>query len=514
MEMKRLPSLSAALLFLALPLIPAAQARQNIVIGEISVRYDHQERDYEHPSVQAGETDPAQPVVVVLEDRRGDRQRYIVAPRIRLSSTGPADYLEFTWAPALNYDHLYESTDLDQDLGLRLGRDLNRQWSIRLDERFFLGDDPYLADQLSTALIVPETGEMVEPEAQDGSGSNSDQLTENYGRRRYWRNNLDLATEYRYGPDRKATLALTYAALRNDSGEQTTGYTDYDRYTGRLSVSHRLNRHWRGEGEVRYTRGLFDDPQLVVLAPDDRSVTGTASDDLEEGLLRLRAGYDSTPHLHLFSEYWYQQTDYDAALRRDYSIHNLAVGLEYDFLTRFHLVLSGGPSWGSFENSPTEQDYNFSGSLTYDFTHGSLTLSGDKGYDQENFDGRRSGLTDYWDTGLSMEYRLRRDLSLNLSVNYRDNRRLQVPAVSSVVVDQETLEELAGGDPDLGRVEYTEKDTDAGFSLAYTFLRWYTVVGGYRYFKHDTDSEILGGGSYDEHRFFVQVIASREMWRW
>lgn len=503
----------------------AAVARQNIVVGELSVRYDHQERSYDQgPVTQVEGQDPDQPVVVVIEDRRGDRQRYIVAPRLTFSSTGQADFLEFTWAPGLNYDHLYESTYVDQDARLRMGRDLSRQWSVEMSDSFFFGDDPLLGNELRTALIIPATGEQVDPQAtaEDGTASD-DNLTEIYGRRRYWRNTLDLSTDYDYGPDRTVRGRYTYGVLRNDNNTGSGSYTDYDKHTGALSIEHRFDRRWSGEGEVRFTRGLFDDSTLVVVQPsadtadatDSQTSTLGGSDDLREYYLRVHGGYDYSPRLHLFTEYWLQRTDYDVDLRRDYQVNNIAAGLEWDFLSRFHLSLSGGPSWGSFENSPTETDYNFNGSLRYDLQHGVLTLSGEKGYDQQNFDGRRSGLTDFWDVGLSLDYRFSQSLSLNLSGSYRDNRRLQLPAVNTtVVVDPEALADQAADDPSFDRIEYTERDTNAGFSLSYMFWRWYTLSGGYRYFNHDTDNQALGGGSYDEHRFFIQLSASRELLRW
>jgi hypothetical protein len=217
----------------------SAEARQNIVIGEISVRYDYQERNYddsglvaERPDGDGGEIVAADvvdtvtgPTVIVLEDRRGDRQSYFLTPRFTFSSTGISDVFEMTYAPSLNYDHLFETTDLDHDFGLRAERNLTRNWLISLNNRFFKGDDPYRENELRTAVIIPETGEIVPEEPVVGSpGEEADvTLTERFGRRRFWTNTLDVLTDYDYGNDRQVSGGYTFDVLRNDDSDTVGG---------------------------------------------------------------------------------------------------------------------------------------------------------------------------------------------------------------------------------------------------------------------------------------------------
>jgi len=526
----------------------SAEARQNIVIGEISVRYDHQERNYddsglvaERPDgdggeiVAAGVGDAATgPTVIILEDLRGDRQRYLLTPRLTFSSIGMSDVFEMTYAPSLDYDHLYETTEVDHDFGLRVERNFTRNWLISLNNRFFLGDDPYREDELRTAVIMPETGELVTEEPVVGSpGEESDgTLTEVYGRRRYWTNTLDLLTDYDYGNDRQVSVGYTFDVLRDDS-DTVGGYTDYDRHIGLLGLDHRFNRKWRAEGDAWYTRGLFDEPEIIVVTPVTEDtpaeedtlieeetvqvdrVAGTGSDDLTEYYFRARGVYDTSPHLHFFTEYSFLATDYDRALLEDYQVNNIALGVDYDINSRLHVTLSGGPSWGSFENSPTESDYNAYAGLTWDYLHGRLTFYADKGYDQENFNGRRSGLTDFWRTGVALDYQLTQDLTATFSASYRDNRRLEYPSAETVVIIDDGTAPVDPLPPEeFDRVEYTEKDYDAGLALTYTFLRWYALSGGYRYYNHDSDLLEGGTGSYDEHRAFIQLAVSKELFRW
>lgn len=516
--------------------VNTAYGRQNILIGEISVRYDHQERTYndsglvvESPDDEGGEIvagdvgdTPEGATVIVLEDRRGDRQSYILAPRLTCSSTGINDVFEVTYAPGLNYDHLSETTDLDHDFGLLVERDFTRNWLISLNNRFFLGDDPVRGEEFRTAVIVPETGEPVveDPAVGAPAGDSEEGLTEQLGRRRYWTNDLNLTTDYDYGADRTVSGGYTFAVLRNDDSDSVGGYTDYDRHTGVLALNHRFNQRWSAFSEARYSKGLFDEPDVFVVTPEDGEdaqvdqITGTGSDDLTDYNFSLRGGYDTSPHLHWFTEYNYLKTDYDAAIREDYQVNNVALGVDYDINQRLHVTLSGGPSWGSFENSPTESDYNAYAGLTWDYMHGALTFFADKGYDQSNFDGRRSGLTDFWRTGVALDYQLTQALTATVSASYRDNRRLQYPTPQTIIVVDDGQPVEPPPEEEFDRIEYTEKDYDAGFSLAYTFLRWYTVSGGYRYYDHDSDLAEGGTGSYDEHRAFIQLSISKELLRW
>ena len=474
----------------------------------------------------------ATPQVVILEDRRGDRRRFIVSPRLTLSSTGVDNLLEVTAAPGLNYDDIYATTDLDWDLGLRAEQSIGRSWLITLNDRFFLGDDPVLGEELRTAVIVPETGEVVPEEPTVGvpAESNDDTLTEQFGRRRYWQNDLDLLTRYTYGQDSDVGLGYTYGMLRNDE-DDVGGYTEYDRHTGILTLGHRFNGKWRAEGEIRYSRGLFDEPEIVVVTPpeddtadipseDDNDITidqlsDVGSQDLREYNFRGLVNYEYDPHLLLFTSYRYLRTDYDAALRQDYGVNEIALGLDYDITQRLHVTLSGGPSFGSFENSPTETDYNAYAGLIWDYQQGTFTVYGEKRYDQSNFDGRRSGLTDSWRTGIAFDYQLTQNLALTCSASYEDDDRLQYPIPNTIVI-VDTGQPLPDEPPaaELDRPDYNEKFYDAGLTLSYTFLRWYTVSGGYRYYKHDTDLIEDNTGNYDEHRIFVTLSVFQELFRW
>ena len=528
-----------------------AEARQNIVVGDLSIRYDYQDRTYDKsgpvtvipvaPDEEAvvDETTTANssaaPAAIIVDDREGDRRSFIVSPRLTFTSTGITDLVELSYAPGVNYDDIDGTTDIDHDLALRLEKNISRNWLVTLDNTFFLGDDPVRQEEERAAASEPDPGseETKTPAAQTEQG-----LTEQYGRRRYWTNTLEAGTEYEYGRERNLELSYTYDVLRNDS-DSAGGYSEYDRHSGDVLVKHRFNAKWSAEGELNYSKGLFDNTDVYVVSPplpaDEQEaepvdpaqqpdaqppeitpVPLNYSQDLDEYDFRLRGGYDYSSRLHSFVEYSFLATDYASPLQNNYRVNNLSLGCDYDLAQHWHISLSGGPSWGSFDNSSTQTDYNAEGTLTWDFQHGSATLYVDKFYDQSNFDGRRSGLTDTWQTGLSADYQLTESLQATFSVNYTNNRRLEYPVPETVViVDDGQDQDLTDVPPEeFGRILYREKDYDAGFSLNYSFWRWYTVSGGYRYYRHDSDLTDSGVDSYHEHRAYIVLSYSREMLRW
>jgi len=524
-----------------------ATARQNIVVGELSIRYDHQDRTYDRegaltvvpvaPGEEAVVDDNASattplPAPIILDDRQGDRRNLIVSPRLTFTSTGINDLFELTYAPGVNYDDIDGTTDVDHDFGLRLEKNIKRNWLITLNDTFFLGDDPVRQQQEQADSVESATAD--EEAAVNSPAEQSDQgLTEVYGRRRYWTNTLEVSTQYGYGLDRTVELTYSYDVLRNDS-DVAGGYSEYDRHAGDLLLAHRFSAKWSAEGELNYSKGIFGNSEVYVVAadqaeqePDSEEAVNDVetpeitpvplnySQDLDEYDARIRGIYNYSPRLQTFTEYSFLATDYASPLQNNYRVHNVAIGFDYDFSQHWHITLSGGPSWGSFDNSATETDYNAHGGLTWQFLHGSTTLFLDKYYDQSNFDGRRSGLTDTWKTGISADYQVSKSLSATVSASYTNNRRLEYPVPETMVVigdiensaDEMTQEEF-------GRILFKEKDYDAGFSLNYSFWRWYTISSGYRYYKHDSDLSDDGADSYHEHRIFIALTYSKELFRW
>jgi hypothetical protein len=55
----------------------------------------------------------------------------------------------------------------------------------------------------------------------------------------------------------------------------------------------------------------------------------------------------------------------------------------------------------------------------------------------------------------------------------------------------------------------TEETYDAGLTVRYGFLRYYTLAASYRYTDYTAP-----GDEYDEHRVLVTLTAAQEIFRW
>ncbi len=468
-------------------------ARQNIVSAEISARYDYQERDYDEVSEA-----PADQGRTVHTDRQGDERNYIVSPRVSFSSSGESDVFQLTVAPALNYDDIYGTTDLDWDFRIQEEKQLTQNWSLNVEDNYFLGDDPDRQDELQGEEISPGGIQIQELEVVGAPGEDDNvELTRRYGRTRYWTNDFLIGTQYGYAEDSIVGIGYGYGVLRNDGDEDV--YTEYDRNDIWAELSYRFNPKWRVENSIRYSRGTFDTPVTVnPVEPEDNN-------DLDEYDAQVRLNYYSTPHLQYFTEYRYLAADYDVSDTDDYTLHELRVGVDYDYSPRLSFTFSGGPAIGSYDNSSTDTSYVAYGGLRWAVERGDFTLGAGKGFSQNDFDGRGSGLTDYWSTGAAFNYQLSESFHLTLSADYDNYDRMQI-ADRDGIAPVET--------PEFGSTAYTEEAYSAGIQLTYIFARWYQLSGGYRYTKNESDLQYDYTGNYEEDQFFIELSWGKEVFRW
>ena len=201
-----------ALLALAGLLLPGTTwARQNIAIGELSVGYDYQERNYnqEEPANPAtpepidspepadsplttgstestastestqSTTESAQstqiPTPTLSNPREGDTRSLFVTPRIRVSSKGATDLVEFTYGPTFTWDEVDNSDNVGHDLSLNAEKNLSPRWLVRATDSFYYGEDTVADYQRRSGDIVP-TSEAPAPEA-DGGDQNTEPHT-------------------------------------------------------------------------------------------------------------------------------------------------------------------------------------------------------------------------------------------------------------------------------------------------------------------------------------------------
>jgi len=537
----------------------SAYSRQNIVIGSVSVAYDFAERKYdvnddevatvvtvpidqnadtstsEEESVEAAELGPNETDV-------GDANRLIISPRISVSSRGINDLLEFTYAPSfpfLTFDEYNNQDSVGHNFNLIGEKSFTKNWGFNVSDNYYYGYDSLEDAALSNSAIIPGTDETedeqtVGAEQVDGT---SQSLSEKNGRREYWRNTFNIGTDYTYAQDSVVGLGYTFGVLRNLSDDDN-GYQDYDRHATTGQLSYRINRYWKMETQVGYVKGIYEPTEVTFIQPEiiqvpvenednelDENVAEEENeseiefeeqtvfnqseeefnDDLEEYQFLFRVNYDWRTRDRLFSSYSFNATDYESFAREDAALHDITLGWSHDFTRAFQMTLSGGPSFATYENRSTDTGYNAYAGLIWNYhQHTTLSANSSYGWDFNNFDGDRTGLSETWLSSLDYSYQFSPRLSLSFSTSYKRSNN-EEPLATTVLLDLEG-EDTASDDIS----EYIEESYDAGVTLSYNFLRWYTVSATYRYADYQSEND----RDYDEHRVYLTLSASKELFRW
>jgi len=98
-----------------------------------------------------------------------------------------------------------------------------------------------------------------------------------------------------------------------------------------------------------------------------------------------------------------------------------------------------------------------------------------------------------------------------LWINYRDEKQESIlyglannpeTEVSGGVINDETIREES---------VFSRKTYEAGTSLKYSFLQWYTASLKYTFRQQDSEEV---NDSYDEHRVFLSLSVEKELLRW
>lgn len=451
-----------------------AWSRQSILIGELSIGYDFQERNYKQEAAASNE---------------GDTRNLFASPRVRFSSRDVSDLLELTYAPTFNYDDIEHRDFVGHDLSLLAEKNISREWLVRATDSYFKGEDTVSDYAGQQSAIIP--GEVTPVPTAPGVSQPTEsarQLSDRYGRRKYWRNDLGMNTDYTYAQDSVVGVGYNYGVLRNNNDDGYYGGSDYDRHEGIGRLSYRFNTQWQALTEVSYVRGLYD-------APYSTDPLYSTDDDLTEYHGMVRVNYGWRPHDIFFGRYAYSETVYDDDARINSTIHDFTVGWDHDFSRRLRMTVSGGPSLVTFEEGDDETGWNGYAGLTWDFQHATLSAHTSYNYEFDNFDGLQTGLSKVWNSGMEYLYRFTPQLTTTLTANYE--RSDNDGASGAFVVN------------DSNGLNYREKTYDAGLSVRYTFLRNYTLAASYRYLDYSAP-----GDEYDEHRILVTLTASHELFRW
>jgi len=411
-----------------------------------------------------------------------DLNQVSIAPVFILETTGSLDGLTIRFNPSYVYDQESKEHNLNHDFSLDAYRNCTRKLRVDFNENYIYSNDPQL-------LPAQNSGDY------------------NPGRRSYWTNDLGIGVAYAYNTASSFESGYTYQMLRNDD-TGIGGYENYNRHSADISLQHRINRTWNFGLSANYTKGLFDQPDHEEDAPAD------ISDDLSEYQGEIQVNWVQSRHNAPFISYEYIGTDYDDVSRLDSTIHNFTLGTEYQYSRHIIFTIGGGPSLEKTDSFEGNWNYNAHGGIDYVIAeHTSMALSGEKGFNQNNFsvNSRDQGLTKFWEWQLNLNHSITPNLIVTAFSSYRYE---QQDDITYDLPDNPTNDEtISASDWENFREEnmYNRKIYVAGGTLGYAFLRWYRAELQYSYRRQNSE---LINDSYDEHRLFLTISFQKELLRW
>lgn len=434
-------------------------------------------------------------------------QRISINPSLEYNySASPRDTLGIRVAPSIKYDLEESETDWNyNDLLISFSKGLTKYWDINGSNSFLRSDDQGAGEPVGVGGVGQEDQE-VQVEIDDSTSA--PELSNDPGRNKYWRNDLQLGSNLTYAEGSSIYFGFGYTVLRNDS--DTDSYEDYDRYAYRLSNNHQYSPIWSSSFGGSYIVGDFEEadsnPTIVDQSETISEISGLAgnsSSDVEEYGVDVSLNNYSFRNNVLSVSYNYSGSEYEDPLQNDSDVHQGRLTWQKDYSKKLSTTIGAGPSYQKVEG----QDSNYGGngivSIDYRIKHGSIGFALEKGYDIENFSGTdERGVVDVWDVDLSAGYRLNRDLSLSSGLNYRNEKRDELLPLGSGL-----------GEPN-GEARVTEITKDIyslDLGLSYSFMRFYSASINYTFLRQESDQVT---DEYDDHRIVLSLSWSQELLRW
>ncbi|MEN8258471.1 MAG: outer membrane beta-barrel protein [Thermodesulfobacteriota bacterium] len=364
------------------------------------------------------------------------------SPNIAIDSTGQYHSLFLKYSPSVVYSHLTDNERWDHFLTTGLNKELGERLSFSVRDTFVRAEDPYSDEE---------------------SGI---ELSDSRGRNRYWTNNVTASLGYEYA--RESSITFSYLNMILDNDERLDD--DYVKHRPGISIKQRFSSHWQAEADYFFTKGNFEE-----------------DDDLENHAGDLYIYYLPTTFSKFFVHGGYTTNQYQG-ISNDYDISRASIGFEHQLSSSSDVRLEGG---GSFLNRDVRDDkeaFYFTVAANKKFQHGFLSLNGEGGIDEQQFDGTSElDVSRYWLISSAFNYSLTSSLVAGTTFSYREDTYWE-----------RTPEEK-------------EELVKAEASLSYTFWRWYTATARYVYSMRDAD---VSTRCYDDNRVFLELTYNKDFFHW
>jgi hypothetical protein len=338
-----------------------------------------------------------------------------------------------------------------------------------VDHRFYLRGDKDFSKDFRASLretFIRSSNTFIESETLYIEG---ERLLREYNRTdRLWTNTVIVQTDYVYAKESVFTLSYANHILNNLSS--TSLSDDYMRHNPRAALSYQINHLWGLAAFYSYVKGDFD-----------------VSEDLTSHNPGLRINYRRTPLSTLYGNYALRDTSYTGG-REDYRIHDLSVGVDHEITSETKISISVGASRVDRSVSKDEDGFNASINLTKATQKGSFRILGKGGFDESNFSGADNGFSRFWIARFSIDRQITQKSNVDVFAGARTDDYPQIT------------------------INNDEKAYYGGGGLSYLFARWFTISLRYNYLQ--LEAEDPSRDDYVDHRIYVALGATKELWRW
>ncbi|GAB6905482.1 hypothetical protein JCM12296A_13170 [Desulfosarcina cetonica] len=286
-------------------------------------------------------------------------------------------------------------------------------------------------------------------------------LTIRRSRSLHTRNTTGVRMDYQFGADNTLYADGSYSSLNNDDPASV----DSKEYGGGAGVTYWFDVRWGMDVGAEYTEATYED----------------GLDDYHEILGRVRGNHRFNSHFTGFIEYQYTLHEAKEETAVDYTIQDGAVGFDYAIGPTMDLSVGFHYTYLNVDGGDNKSFTPVNVSLTKQFQRGSISLTGEGGYDYTTLTAENLGTYEYYDVGLSGDYAFTRRLSGDIRGTYGYRNYL---------------------DTEPSRKEDIYR-ADCG--LSYQLWQWLSMRAGYTYNTVNSD---IDTDDYVENRFSLMLTLS------
>lgn len=279
----------------------------------------------------------------------------------------------------------------------------------------------------------------------------------------YQRNDASATLNYKFGLNDHILIGYNHSLLENKdpSLDDNTDQGPFGEFSYWFNVKNGIELIYRFD-RVEYTRE--DGPP--------------SSDDFDGHEASVRYMHSFNRHTTAYANYGLTEMDYKDP-GDDYEVHDGAIGIDHNISRHTTLSLEIGYYRRISDIAEDEWGGTYSANLSHSFKHGSISLNGEKNWDDDYLSASPMGFTNYWLVGGNFAYTLLKDLGARASVSYRNNRY-------ESEIEDHTYQGTCG--------------------LRLNFLRWYYVDLSYTYLNRRSDDP---DDEYIDNKIMLSISASR-----